>query len=141
MTEAAEESDMTFMGFERDQATAPFLDAAARGEFLLTRCPSCGTIGGPQEEACLACATSPLGTTTASGKASLVSWVVLHGRPGPSGGGTRVAAIGALAEGPWWWAPLLGATDDQLAEGVPLVIDYAKAGDEQLPVFRLAGTS
>ena len=32
----------------RDDATAEFLDGAARGEFLIQRCAACGRHSGPQ---------------------------------------------------------------------------------------------
>lgn len=138
---SVETPSRVFGEIHRDEATAFFFDGAARGEFLLTKCDACGTVGGPQEIQCPSCASSDLGHVPASGKAVLRSWIVLHeSEPGVASDDHRkIVAVGELAEGPWWWAPLLGADPDAIREDDALVIDFAPTGDgEQLPVYRLA---
>jgi hypothetical protein len=121
----------------RDADTERFYAATARRDFPICTCQRCGAVGGPQETQCHACGATSLTWSAASGAAVLRSWVVLH-RPSPEGATTRVVvAIGELAEGPWWWAQVAGADPDRLVDGQPLSIDFAPAGAELLPFFRL----
>jgi uncharacterized protein len=124
----------------RDDATAEFLDGAARGEFMIQRCSACGRHSGPQAGQCHACGSTDLALVAAAGNASLVSWTVAHGRPGPDGTRpTTVLAIAELAEGPWWWSQIIDVGDPgQLSAGRPLRIAFEQPdGSEPIPVFRL----
>jgi uncharacterized protein len=125
----------------RDDATAEFLDAAARGDFLIQRCAACGRRCGPQAQQCHACGSTDLSWIPASGVASLVSWTIAHGRPAADGSvATTVLAIAELAEGPWWWSQIVEVSDPgQLTAGLPLRITFERPdGSEPIPVFRLA---
>jgi uncharacterized OB-fold protein len=128
----------------RDDATAEFLDGAARGEFLIRRCTACGAHSGPQAEQCHACGSTDLTWVPAAGDARLVSWTIAHGRPGPDGTRpTTVLAIAELPEGPWWWSQITDVADPgQLAAGLPLRIGFEQPdGSEPIPVFRLGAAS
>ena len=125
----------------RDDATAQFLDGAARGEFLIQRCAVCGRHSGPQAQQCHACGSTELSWVPASGAASLVSWVITYGRPAADGTVTAtVLAIGQLAEGPWWWSQITDVSDPAaLRPDQPLQIGFEQPdGSEPIPVFRLA---
>lgn len=126
--------------FTRDDETAEFLDAAARGQFLVRRCER-GHFSEPAAAACTTCQSAELTWSPASGRAHLVSWAVTH-NAGPDGQPQRqVLAIGELEEGPWWWSCLPDAEPDTLAAGLPLLIDFEcpEGAAEALPVFRIAG--
>ena len=127
---------MTSLGsVRRDGNTAPFLDATARGEFLLRRCTSCQHIGGPQEALCPACGSSETGWVPAAGGAKVVSWSVVHARHAPP----TITVIAEFDEGPWWWSQLVDADPDALSTGRRLRVGFEEAdGGETLPVFRLA---
>ena len=58
----------------RDDATAEFLDGAARGQFLIRQCAVCGRHSGPQAQQCYHCGSAELSWVPASGAATLVSW-------------------------------------------------------------------
>ena len=125
----------------RDDATAEFLDAAARGEFLIQHCTACGAHSGPQARQCHACRSTELAPSPASGAASIVSWAIAHGRPAADGSvATTVLAIAQLAEGPWWWSQIVDVSDPAaLRAGLPLRIGFEQPdGSEPIPVFRLA---
>ena len=125
----------------RDDATAEFLDAAARGEFLIQRCAACGRHSGPQAQQCHACGATGLSWVPAAGTATIVSWTIAHGRPAADGSvATTVLAIAELAEGPWWWSQIVEVPDPgQLTAGLPLRISFEQPdGSEPIPVFRLA---
>ena len=119
----------------RDHSTEEFFEGTARGVFLIRRCAACGLALRPQSKLCSACGGTDLPLEEASGKARLVSWVVVPGPP------VVVPAIGQLDEGPWWWTALVGADPDELAEGTPLRIEFDQPeGSEALPVFVLASS-
>jgi uncharacterized OB-fold protein len=126
----------------RDGNTAPFLDGAARGEFLLRRCSECGTFGGPQEASCPGCGSLATDWAPAGGGARVVSWSVVHGKAPEGGTAPRaVIVIAEFDEGPWWWSQLIEADADaeDVATGHRLAVAFAPAeGGETLPVFRLA---
>lgn len=121
----------------RNDATAAFFDGTARGEFLLERCPD-GHWNRPQAERCGACDSLELHPEPACGRARLVSWAVVHPRPGAGGGdeSPRVPAIVELEEGPWWWSQIVGADPADMRDGLSLRIVYERPeGSEAVPVF------
>lgn len=123
----------------RNDATAAFFDGTARGEFLLRRCEPHGHWNRPQAEHCADCSSSELLPAAGSGRARLVSWVVVHPRPGvatlPS-----VPAIVELEEGPWWWTQIVGCDPADLEDGQPLTVVFERPeGSEAVPVFTPSG--
>lgn len=131
---------MTVGPVSRDEATAEFFDGTAAGSFLLRHCPACGALSAPQAAQCEQCASTALDWRSASGAATLVSWTVAHGKPGPSGIADRtVLAIAELAEGPWWWSQLVDADPAGLTVGAPLRIRFLRhePAAEAVPVFAL----
>jgi len=124
----------------RDAATAAFFDGTARGEFLLRRCEDCGAHGEPNLRQCAACGSVRLDRVPAAGGGTVISWSVVHGRPGPDGAVPRtVVAIAELDEGPHWWAEITGTDGTGLAAGQRVSIGFVPVDDhETVPVFRLA---
>jgi uncharacterized protein len=124
----------------RDDDTAEFFDAAARGVFLIRRCGQCSAASEPQAKACPSCGSPDLRPEEASGGARVVSWSVVHGRPGGGGQPRKtVVVVAELDEGPWWWSQLADADPDSVHEGQRLRIGFERSGDHELvPVFRLA---
>jgi uncharacterized OB-fold protein len=125
--------------FARNEETAEFLDAAARGEFLVRRC-DLGHFSEPAAVACTTCHSAALSWTVASGRARLVSWAITHGTGGAGEPVLNVLAIGELEEGPWWWSCIPDADPAELTAGTPLLVGFERPADaqESLPVFRLA---
>jgi uncharacterized OB-fold protein len=124
----------------RDDATAEFLDGAARGQFLIRQCAVCGRHSGPQAQQCHHCGSAELSWVPASGAATLVSWAIAYARPAADGTvATTVLAIAQLAEGPWWWSQITDASDPgALRPDQPLRIGFEQPeGSEPIPVFRL----
>jgi uncharacterized protein len=122
----------------RNEGTEEFFDGTAGGEFLLRRCQPYGHASRPQARQCAKCGSTELTWSPASGRARLVSWVVV-----PSAGrdGEQLPAIAELEEGPWWWSKLIGAAPGSLVEGMPLRLVYERAdGGEAVPVFVVAGS-
>ena len=124
---------------QRDSDNEQFLEAAARSEFVLYRCRSCGFVGGPQEKACPNCPSSEIEQCAASGGARVVSWSVVHGKRSDGHFEPQaVVVIGELDEGPWWWSQVIDAEPSDMTTGRRLRISFEAAeGGETLPVFVL----
>ncbi len=131
---------ITLGAVQRDGQTKAFLEATARGQFLLRRCRQCQSFGGPQEATCPNCGSTATDWVPAGGGGQVVSWSVVHGRnPDGSTGPQSIVAIGEFDEGPWWWSQVVDADPGELRTGRRLVVAFEKAeGNESLPVFRLA---
>lgn len=134
---------MPVAAFARNDETAEFLDAAARGEFLLRRC-DLGHFSEPAAHACTACGSATLAWAAASGRARLVSWAITYAAPrsaaAPDEAIQNVLAIGELEEGPWWWSYIPDADPAELTVGAPLRIAFERPAnaEESLPVLRLS---
>lgn len=120
----------------RNDATAAFFDGTAKGLFLLQRCPE-GHWNRPQAVRCQQCDRTDLEAAPASGAGRLVSWVVVHPRPGAENPGPpTVPAIVELEEGPWWWTLLVGADPATLRAGRPVRVGFERPeGSEAVPVW------
>ena len=130
---------MTTRAVGRNEVTEAFFDATDRGVFLLRRCPD-GHFSRPQATFCEECRSLDLSYAEASGRAELVSWVVVPARPTP-GDETPPAAPGLpaivqLEEGPWWWTSLVDADPATLSDRHPLEVRFVRPeGSEAVPVF------
>jgi acetyl-CoA acetyltransferase/uncharacterized OB-fold protein len=127
-----------------DPRSAPFFDAASRGELMLKRCGRCGRWLGPTAGGCQECGedADELAWAAASGRGTLVSWSVVHPRhEGP----VAVPALVELAEGPWLATGLWLNGREQLAalsagEFVEAEFVHSDEG-ASYPLFRLVGRS
>jgi uncharacterized OB-fold protein len=123
---------------ERDDASAAFFDAAARGVLLLRRCPGCGAVYAPNRQRCRD--RDDLEWAEASGEGVLVTWAVDHQDPldpslaGPDGH-TSVFGFVELAEGPWLQVPIVDTDPVELRAGLPMVVRFLRpGGGEAIPV-------
>lgn len=124
----------------RDEASAEFFDAAARGELLVKRGPS-GTVMAPEARTDPITGSSDLQHEIASGEGTLVSWAVVHRAPLPAlaASAPYVSAIVELTEGPWLLVRLLVEDPARLHVGDPVRVRFERSGDdgegEVIPVF------
>ena len=120
-----------------DPRSAPFFEAADRGELMIRRCDGCGRWLAPSASGCPPCGddTEP-SWAVASGLGTLVSWSVVHPR---QGGPVAVPALVELAEGPWLATGLRLADATELAAlhaGQPVAAEFARPADgASYPVF------
>ena len=132
---------MTGFTIERDEASAPFFDAAAQGTLLIRRCPTCGTLHPPQQRRCAD--SEVLEWVPASGSALLVSWAVDHVPPldpvlASSAGAVSVFGWVELDERPWMQVAIVDSDPAALHEGAGLHVRFVRPGDgETIPVFAL----
>ncbi|GAA5080880.1 hypothetical protein HNP84_001970 [Thermocatellispora tengchongensis] len=122
---------MTLTPVERDERSAPFFDAAARGVLLLRYSPSSGMWSEPDALVCGHTGAADLEWRESGGRGHLVSWTVLPGRDAP---GTVIGLV-ELAEGPWLTVRLTDAEGPEVAAGMPVRIGFARPeGGEAMPV-------
>jgi len=128
----------------RDDETAPFFEAAGRGQLVVQQCAQCGhrqfpAPFTPGTTRCHTCLSPDLSWQPVRGAGSLVSWTVLRGRPALDGAAApaTVVAVVELEEGPWVHTQLRGVGDGaDLAAGLALQVTFEQPdGGEPLPVF------
>jgi uncharacterized protein len=123
----------------RDDASAPFFDAARREELYIQRCRECGHVESADARICAQCESVTLSWIPASGVGSLVTWAVIHRPPHPAFADLvpYVAGIVELDEGPWMYARLLGAPSSLQPGASMRVVFLHREGDESIPAFTL----
>lgn len=122
--------------------TQPFWDGCARGELRLQRCRDCGKPYFYPRAVCPECGSTDVEWFTASGRATLYSYVINH-RParGFENDGPYAIAVVQLAEGPRMMTNLVGVpnTPEDLILDMELQVTFEQRGDISLPVFTPAG--
>lgn len=127
---------------ERDEASAAFFDAAARGELLVKRSRNSGRVLAPEARTDPTTGSQDLVPHAAVGTGTLVSWVVVHRAPLPALAASipYVSAVVELAEGPWLLVRLIVDNPARLRAGVPVRVCFLRSGDgdgEVVPVFEI----
>jgi uncharacterized OB-fold protein len=124
----------------RDDYSAPFFDATARGELLLRYSPSSGEWSEPAAMVCSATQAQDLEWRASSGRGELVSWTVKPGRARDDQPAVdTVIGIVELTEGPWLTLQLIDLPPSDLRVGLPVRVDFVQPeGGEHLPVGRAA---
>lgn len=128
----------------RDDKSAPFYDAAARGVLLIRKCRSCAQPSAPETTTCGACGSTDLDWIEATGNGQLVSWTVVHRPPIPAFADSTPYVLGLieLEEGPWVHSRLRGVDPAQLTAGADLSVMFVSPADsERYPVFTLRSTA
>jgi uncharacterized protein len=128
----------------RDEQCDVFFDGTARGQFLIKKCQRCDDFADPRALQCPHCHSFDVSDIAAAGTATVVSWAVVHPRPSDATQTSpTIVAIAELAEGPWWWAPLVGASPDHVRTGLAVEIGFERAtpDSEAVPVFHPATDS
>ncbi|MFJ8593858.1 Zn-ribbon domain-containing OB-fold protein [Streptomyces sp. NPDC093598] len=125
---------------EPDAFTRTYWDAAAEGRLLIRRCGACGRAHHYPREFCPHCWSEDVTWETASGRATLYTWSVVHRNDLPPFPDRvpYVAAVVELAEGPRMMTEIVGSEghrageDPELSDGAELEVAFR----EGIPVFR-----
>lgn len=124
--------------------TQPFWDGCAEGELRLQRCLDCGKPYFYPRPVCPECGSTNIEWFTASGDATLYSYVINH-RPAPGFENDTPYAIAVvqLAEGPRMMTNLVGVpnTPETLVLDMPLRVTFERRGEISLPLFSPAGVT
>ncbi|MFI9546976.1 Zn-ribbon domain-containing OB-fold protein [Streptomyces sp. NPDC052016] len=118
---------------ETDAFTRAYWDAAAEGRLLIRRCEACGRAHHYPREFCPYCWSEDVTWETASGRATLYTWSVVHRNDLPPFGERTpyVVAVVDLAEGPRMATEVVGVRAEDLRAGTELWVAFR----EGLPVF------
>ncbi|MER5739468.1 MULTISPECIES: OB-fold domain-containing protein [unclassified Streptomyces] len=121
-----------------DAFTRPYWDAAARGRLLLRRCRACARPHHYPREFCPHCWSEDVDWETASGRATLHTWSVVHRNDLPPFGDRvpYVAAVVDLAEGPRMMTEVVDVPEGDLRVDMPLEVTFRTGADGvTVPVF------
>ncbi len=119
--------------------TAPFWEAALRGELRMQRCISCGHIRFPPALLCPRCWSEAHEWALLSGRGRVFSWVVVHQSQHPAFNADTPynVAIVELDEGPRLHTQIVECPLDQVRIGMPVEVVFEKVRDDvALPKFR-----
>jgi uncharacterized OB-fold protein len=122
--------------------TAPYWEAANRGELLIQRCNPCDRPFFYPRSACPTCASTDITWITASGRARLHTYLINH-RPAPGfeADAPYAIAVVELEEGPRMMTNIVGVpnTPENLELDMPLEVRFEARGAQMVPVFAPAG--
>ena len=124
--------------------TQPYWDGAMAGELRLPRCRDCGGAYFPPSPVCPACTSRAIEWFTASGDATLYSYVI-HQRPSKLWNveGPMSVALVALAEGPMVVSTVMGCpqTPEALMLDMSLKATFVPFDAVNVLAFQPAGVT
>ncbi len=116
-----------------------FFEGAQRGELLIQRCESCGTLRHPPRPGCPKCQSLDWDTVVSAGRGTVFSFVVVHY---PQVGAFEYplpVVLVELEEGTRLVSNIEGVQPADIRIGMPVEVDFARYGEAlTLPVFRPA---
>jgi uncharacterized OB-fold protein len=120
-----------------DDVSAPWWAATEERTLLVQECAECGSVQHPPRALCVSCGClDRLGWRTASGRARVDSWTVVHRSPRPDAELPYVIARVRLAEGPVLLTRLVKGDPEAWGIGDDVVLDWHPLTDGRaLPVF------
>ncbi|MDL2080581.1 OB-fold domain-containing protein [Streptomyces sp. GXMU-J15] len=123
---------------EPDFLSRPYWDAAAQGRLLVRRCGSCHRAHHYPREFCPYCWSEDVSWETASGRATLYTWSVVHRNDLPPFGERTpyVAAVVDLAEGPRMMTEIVEGTGAEGDAPLRAGMELEAAFRDGVPVFR-----
>ena len=122
----------------RDALTGPYWDGLAEGKLTFQRCGRCGHAWLPVRAECPRCLRADWQRETASGMATLVSWVVYHHAFHPAFAGRLpyTVCVVELAEGPRLISNIVDVDDPEtLVIDAPLRLRIEEAFGIKIPRF------
>ncbi len=119
--------------------TQHFWDGTKAGELRLQRCLDCGEIYFPPRPLCPACSSRNVEAFAASGRGTLLSYVI-NQRAHPAFDGPYAIALVKLEEGPTMMSNIVDCeqTPEALVLDMPLVVTFEHHDDIAIPLFKPA---
>jgi uncharacterized OB-fold protein len=118
--------------------TAPYWEAANRGELRIQRCNPCARHYFYPRSACPRCGSTDVSWVAVSGRARLHTYLINH-RPAPGfeQDAPYAIAVVELEEGPRMMANIVGVpnTPEELQLDMQLVVGFEARGEQLVPVF------
>jgi uncharacterized OB-fold protein len=116
----------------RDALAAPYLEGLRREELLVQRCSACGRSQLPPRYQCAECGSDRMTWVSASGRAKVVSFTVLHRAPAPEFESRipYVYAVVELEEGPRIVTNLVHQAPEEATIGQPVAVVFERMDEE-----------
>ena len=112
--------------------SAPFWEAAHKGELRMQRCGDCGHIRFPPALLCARCLSERAEWVLLSGRGTVFSWIVVHQSQHPAFN-TDVpynVAIIELEEGPRLHTNIVDCANDRIYIGMPVEVTFERVNDD-----------
>jgi uncharacterized OB-fold protein len=112
--------------------SAPFWEAAHKGELRMQRCGDCGHIRFPPALLCARCLSERTEWVALSGRGTVFSWIVVHQSQHPAFN-TDVpynVAIIELEEGPRLHTNIVDCANDRVYIGMPVEVTFERVNDD-----------
>ncbi|HYZ92197.1 MAG TPA: Zn-ribbon domain-containing OB-fold protein [Actinomycetota bacterium] len=117
--------------------TSFFWEGARRGELLIQRCSSCGTLRHPPGPGCASCGSLDWDTVVASGRGTVHSFAVHHYPPVPGFEYPLTIGLIDLEEGTRLISNIVGIDPSAIEIGMEVRVEFESFGDDLvLPQFR-----
>ena len=112
--------------------SAPFWEAAFRGELRMQKCADCGHVRFPPALLCARCLSERAEWVQLSGRGTVYSWIVVHQSQHPAFNADVPynVAIVELEEGPRLHTNLIGCSNEQIHIGMPVEVAFQKVNDD-----------
>lgn len=123
---------------EADDSSRPFFEGAMEGRLMLMRCSDCGTWRLPSRQHCDACLSEAYTWEQASGRGTVRTFGIMHQRYHPGFETPYNVTIVELEEGPRLPTNIVGAKNEAIRVGMPVVVEFERHDDVALPKFRPA---
>jgi uncharacterized OB-fold protein len=112
--------------------SAPYWEAAHRGELRMQKCLDCGHVRFPPAILCARCLSESAEWAKLSGRGTVYSWIVVHQSQHPAFNPDTPynVAIVELEEGPRLHTNIVGCANDAIQIGMPVEVVFDKVADD-----------
>jgi len=112
--------------------SAPYWEAAHRGELKMQKCGDCGHVRFPPSLLCARCMSEANEWVTLSGRGTVFSWIVVHQSQHPAFNSDTPynVAIVELDEGPRLHTRIVGCGNDEIHIGMPVEAVFDRVSDD-----------
>jgi uncharacterized OB-fold protein len=124
-----------------DRTTAPFWDATTQRRLVIQRCDACDAYQHYPRSFCIACEANDPPFVEASGRASIVSFSIVHRAPHPAFEAPYAVALVRLDEGPTLLTNIVTGDLDAIRCDQRVTLIWEELPDGRaLPLFTPEGT-
>jgi uncharacterized OB-fold protein len=119
--------------------TAPYWEAAHKGELRMQKCGDCGHVRFPPSLLCARCLSESAEWTKLSGRGKVYSWIVIHQSQHPAFNADTPynVAIVELEEGPRLHTNIVGCANEDIHIGMPVEVVFDRVSDDTaMPKFK-----
>lgn len=122
-----------------NEDSAPYWEAAQKGELRMQRCLDCRHVRFPPAALCARCLSERAEWTRLSGRGVVYSWIIVHQSQHPAFNVDVPynVTIVELEEGPRLHSQIVACKNDEIRIGMPVQVVFDRINDEvTLPRFK-----